>query len=109
MRDDGSAFGAERVHLGPLSHAIAGFATTGLVLAEGLSRPRLASATLQRDARLLAGTRSYLALGADEIGGHTVDRHVVARPPLAHAGDLGLVVAGDVGLAVADSDGFEEA
>lgn len=109
IRDDGSSFGADRVHLGPLSHAIAGFATTGLVLAEGLSRPRLASATLQRDARLLAGTRSYLAMGEDEIGRIEGDLAVTASrwPGWVRAMPYFIATGASLGVALGERDGDE--
>src|SRR5690606_25918859 len=40
--------------------------------------------------------RRLLGPGADEVGGHGIDRHIEARPAGARAGDLGFVVAGHV-------------
>lgn len=108
-RSDGSTFGLDRVHLGPLSTAIAGYATTGLLIAEGVSRPRTSAATLRRDARQLADVSSYLALGEDDVAriegdlGATLSRWPGWLRAMPHL----LATGASLGVALGERDGDE--
>lgn len=109
VREDGSTFGADRVHLGPLSFAIAGYATTGLLIAEGVARPRLSRAALRRDAHQLADAEAYLAMGDDDIAAIEGDLAVTATrwPGWVRAMPHLLAVGASIGVAIGESSGDE--